>query len=49
MREDMLQGRLMALPLQPAELFRPVRIVHRRKKVFSDVVAGFLELLQEAE
>jgi DNA-binding transcriptional LysR family regulator len=49
MREDMLQGRLMALPLQPAELFRPVRIVHRRKKVFSDVVSGFLELLQEAE
>ncbi len=49
MREDMLQGRLMALPLQPAELFRPVRIVHRRRKVFSDVVSGFLELLQEAE
>jgi DNA-binding transcriptional LysR family regulator len=49
MREDMLQGRLMALPLRPAELFRPVRIVHRRRKVFSDVVSGFLELLQEAE
>ena len=49
MREDMLQGRLMALPLQPAELFRPVRIVHRRRKVFSDVVSGMLELLQEAE
>ena len=32
MREDMLQGRLMALRLQPAELFRPVRIVHRRRK-----------------
>ncbi len=47
MREDMLQGRLMALPLQPAELFRPVRIVHRRRKVFSDVVTGMLELLQE--
>ena len=49
MREDMLQGRLMALRLQPAELFRPVRIVHRRRKVFSDVVSGFLEVLQEAE
>lgn len=49
MREDMLQGRLMALPLEPPELFRPVRIVHRRRKAFSDVMIGFLELLQEAE
>jgi DNA-binding transcriptional LysR family regulator len=49
MREDMLQGRLMALRLQPAELFRPVKIVHRRRKVFSEVVSGMLELLQEAE
>lgn len=49
MREDMLQGRLMALRLQPAELFRPLRIVHRRRKVFSDVLTGMLELLQEAE
>lgn len=49
MREDMLQGRLMALPLEPAELFRPVRIVHRRRKAFNDVMIGFLELLQQAE
>jgi DNA-binding transcriptional LysR family regulator len=49
MREDLLQGRLMSLKLQPAELFRPVRIVHRRRKVFSDIVRGMLELLQEAE
>jgi DNA-binding transcriptional LysR family regulator len=49
MREDMLQGRLMALRLQPAELFRPVRIVHRRRKVFSEIVRGLLELLQEEE
>jgi DNA-binding transcriptional LysR family regulator len=49
MREDMLQGRLMALRLQPAELFRPVRIVHRRRKMFSEVVSGMLSLLQEAE
>jgi DNA-binding transcriptional LysR family regulator len=49
MREDMLQGRLMALRLEPSELFRPVRIVHRRRKVFSDVVGGMLELLKEAE
>jgi DNA-binding transcriptional LysR family regulator len=49
MREDLLQGRLMALRLQPAELFRPVRIVHRRRKVFTAVMKGMLELLQEAE
>jgi DNA-binding transcriptional LysR family regulator len=49
MREDMLQGRLMALRLKPAELFRPVRIIHRRRKVFSAVISGMLELLQETE
>jgi DNA-binding transcriptional LysR family regulator len=49
MREDMLQGRLMALPLEPAELFRPVRIVHRRRKVFNEVTMGLLELLKEEE
>ncbi len=49
MGEDLLQGRLMALRLQPADLFRPVRIVHRRRKVFSDVLLGMLELLRESE
>jgi len=49
MGEDLLQGRLMALRLEPAELFRPVRIVHRRRKVFSDVLRGMLELLVESE
>jgi LysR family transcriptional regulator, transcriptional activator of the cysJI operon len=49
MHEDMLQGRLVALPLDPAELFRPVRIVHRRRKVFNEVTTGLLELLKEEE
>jgi len=49
MREDMLQGRLMALRLEPAELYRPVRIVHRRRKVFNEVASGLLELLREEE
>lgn len=49
MREDLLQGRLMALKLAPAELFRPVRIIHHRRKVLSDVVGGMLQLLQETE
>jgi DNA-binding transcriptional LysR family regulator len=49
MREDMLQGRLMALRLEPAELYRPVRIVHRRRKVFNEIALGLLELLREEE
>jgi DNA-binding transcriptional LysR family regulator len=49
MHEDMLQGRLIALPLEPAELFRPVRIVHRRRKVFNEVTIGLLDLLKEEE
>jgi len=49
MREDMMQGRLMALRLEPAELYRPVCIVHRRRKVFNAVATGLLELLGEEE
>ena len=49
MREDMLQGRLVSLRLEPAELFRPVCIVHRRRKVFNEVATGLLELLREED
>jgi DNA-binding transcriptional LysR family regulator len=47
MRGDLAQGRLVALPLEPAELYRPVRIIHRRRKVFSEVTGGLLALLRE--
>ncbi len=47
MREELSQGRLVAVRLNPAELFRPVRIIHRRRKVFSKVAAGLMEILQE--
>ncbi len=47
MREDLQQGRMVALRLDPPELYRPVRIVHRRRKVFNEVTAGLLALLQE--
>lgn len=47
MREDLDRGRMIALGLQPAELYRPVRIIHRRRKVFNEVTAGLLALLQE--
>jgi DNA-binding transcriptional LysR family regulator len=49
MSEDIAQGRIMALRLRGAELYRPVRIIHRRKKVFNEVARGLLELLQESE
>jgi DNA-binding transcriptional LysR family regulator len=49
MTEDLKQGRLVALRLRGPELYRPVRIIHRRRKVFNEVARGLLELLQEAE
>lgn len=47
MHEEIEQGRLVAVRLDPAELYRPVKIVHRRKKVFNEAVRGLLELLQQ--
>lgn len=47
MREDIARGRMFALQLRPAELYRPVRIVHRRRKIFNEVTRGLLSLLQE--
>ncbi len=47
MHEDLRQGRMIALRLDPPELYRPVRIVHRRRKVFNNVTGGLLALLQE--
>lgn len=49
MREDLAQGRLVSLKLNPSDLFRPVRIVHRRRRVFSLVAQGLLEMLRETQ
>jgi DNA-binding transcriptional LysR family regulator len=49
MRDELLQGRMIALRLDPAELYRPVRIIHRRRKVFNEVSKEFLSLLREDE
>jgi LysR family transcriptional regulator, transcriptional activator of the cysJI operon len=46
MREDVRSGRLAAVRLEPAELFRPVRIVHRRRKVMSEAMNGLLSVLR---
>lgn len=47
MREELAQGRIVALRLHPAELYRPVRIIHRRRKVFNPVAGGLLALLRD--
>jgi DNA-binding transcriptional LysR family regulator len=49
MRDELLQRRMIALRLDPAELYRPVRIIHRRRKVFNQVSKEFLTLLREDE
>lgn len=49
MREDIAQRRLLALRLNPAELYRPVRIIHRRRRTFNEVTKGLLALLQANE
>lgn len=46
MQAELAQKRLVALPLESADLFRPVCIVHRRRKVFSELAQGLLEILQ---
>ena len=46
MREDLEQGRMVALKLDPPELYRPVRIVHRRRKVFTTAMTGLLNILR---
>jgi len=49
MQDDLRQRRLLAVRLQPADLFRPVRIIHRRRKVFTETVSGLLTLLRETD
>ncbi len=47
MEEEIRQGRLVPIPIANLELFRPVGIIHRRKKRFSRACQAFLDLLQE--
>ena len=46
MEAEIAQGRLVPIPIA-AELFRPVGIIHRRKKRFHRAAQAFLDLLQE--
>lgn len=47
LRADLEQGRLAAIPLRSPGLFRPLGIIHRRRKKFNRAAAAFLELLKE--
>lgn len=48
MREEMAQGRLVAIAIEAPELYRPLGIIHRKKKRFHQVAQAFIELLCEA-
>jgi DNA-binding transcriptional LysR family regulator len=45
--KELTMGRLVSCPLEGARLFRPLGIVHRRKKQFHRAAQAFLDLLQE--
>jgi len=47
MQNEIAQGRLVALPIKAEGLFRPVGIIHLKKKRFHRVAQSFLELLRE--
>ena len=46
LRSEIEQGRLVAVPLEPV-LFRPVGIIHRKRKKFSRAGDAFLALLKQ--
>ncbi len=47
MKEEVEQGRLAAVRIADATLFRPLGIIHRKKKRFHRVAQAFLDLLRE--
>jgi DNA-binding transcriptional LysR family regulator len=49
LRDEVTQGRLVAIPLASSDLFRPLGIIHRKKKRFHAAAQAFMELLREPE
>src|SRR5271155_3895455 len=47
MEAEIRQGRLVPIPISRLELYRPVGIVHRKKKRFHRAAQAFLDLLRE--
>lgn len=48
LRSELAAGRLKAVPLAKPGLYRPLGIIHRKKKRFHRAVQAFLDLLKEA-
>lgn len=48
MLDELTQGRLVAIPLATGQLYRPLGIIHRKKKRFQPVAQAFVDLLCEA-
>lgn len=48
MREDLRQKRLTAIRLAGVSLYRPLGIIHRKKKQFHPALQAFLDMLREA-
>jgi DNA-binding transcriptional LysR family regulator len=47
MNDEIAQGRLVAISIAAPELYRPLGIIHRKKKRFYPVAQAFLDLLCE--
>jgi len=47
LRNDIEQGRLVAIPIEGCTLVRPLGIIHRRRKTFNQAARTFLELLRQ--
>lgn len=48
MHSDVARGRMIPIPFSGPGLFRPLGIIHRRRKRFHRAAQAFLELLREA-
>jgi LysR family transcriptional regulator, transcriptional activator of the cysJI operon len=46
-QSELAQGRLVAIPLAGTPLYRPLGIIHRKKKRFNRAGQAFLEMLQD--
>lgn len=49
MQAEIAQGRLVAVKLHAPDLYRPVGVLHRRRKKFNAATQSFLDLLLAAE
>ena len=46
-QSELAEGRLVAIPLSGTPLYRPLGIIHRKRKRFNRAAEAFLEVLQE--